>query len=326
MLDLIINRVFIFIILMVMGFFYNRFLEKYDYNDETKNAQLIRNFLLNETDIARSSLPILWIHVPYEINARKWKSFYSRTSKDLNLSYIQLTISSIIKHCGNDFKICLIDDTSFKTLIPEWQHNLETMGSPVKEKMRLLAKLKLIKYYGGMFVPSSFLCLQSLKPFMEDGCVNNLPFVVEKTNSSLVQSSFVPGLDFFGARKDNEIICKMVTENEKLISKDVTSESDIVGTNETYLYELNRQLKINIVDGKLIGIKDSKMMPIKLEHLFSTEFIQFDPSLYGIYINHAVLAKRHAYNWFCKFNEHEIFNCDTILCKYFLLANSVKNI
>ena len=64
----------------------------------------------------------------------------------LNLSYIQLTIASIIKHCGSDFKICLIDDTSFKSLIPEWKHNLEKMGSPVKEKVRLLAKLKLVKY------------------------------------------------------------------------------------------------------------------------------------------------------------------------------------
>ena len=161
---------------------------------------------------------------------------------------------------------------------------------------------------------------------MEDGCVNNLPFVVEKTNRSLLQSSFVPGLEFFGAKKDNEIVCKMVTENEKLISKDVTSESDIVGTHETYLYELNRQLKINIVDGKLIGIKDTNMKPIQLESLFSTEFIQFDPSIYGIYINHAELSKRHSYNWFCKLTEHDIFDCDAVLCKYFLLSNSVKNI
>ena len=326
MLDLIMNRVFIFILLMVMGFFYNRFLEKYDYNNEIKNTQLIRNFLLNETDIATSSLPILWIHVPYEINARNWKSFYSRNSKDLNLSYIQLTIASVIKHCGSDFKICLIDDTSFKSLIPEWKHNLENMGSPVKEKVRLLAKLKLVKYYGGMFVPSSFLCMQSLRPFMEEGCKNNLPFVVEKTTSSLVQSSFVPAFEFFGGNKNNEIICKMVAENEKLISKDVTSESNIVGTHETYLYELNNQSKLNIVDGKLIGIKDENMMPIKLEHLFSNEIIHFDPSIYGIYINHAELSKRHAYNWFCKLNEQDIFTCDNILCKYFLLSNSVKNI
>ena len=163
MFEFIMNRFYLLIIALIVGMFYKRFLDKYEKEDEIKKYEAIRHFLLNESDIATSSLPILWIHVPYELNSRSWESFNSRSSMELNLSYIQLTIGSIIKHCGKDFKICLIDDKSFIKLIPGWVHDLDKIGSPLKEKLRFLAKLKLLKYYGGMFIPQSFLCLRSLK-------------------------------------------------------------------------------------------------------------------------------------------------------------------
>tara|TARA_B000000557_G_C20808621_1_gene458870 strand:+ start:375 stop:1355 length:981 start_codon:yes stop_codon:yes gene_type:complete len=322
MIELILNRVYIFIIALVLGYFYNKFIEKYDLNDEMKHAKLIRNYLLNDTDIANSSLPILWIHVPYKINAREWKSFYSRNSKDLNLSYVQLTISSIIRNCGKDFKICMIDDSSFKKLIPEWQHNLEIIGSPLKEKVRLLAKLKLLKYYGGMFVPSSFLCLKSLKQLMQNGCTNNLPFVIEKQNRTLNQLTFIPGLDFFGCNKENSIVCEMVSHQEHLISNDNTNTSNIVGMNEKFLMDLNYKSKLNVVDGGSIGIKDSDLKAVELENLFSRDYISFQNPMFGIYINHDELLKRNSFNWFCNITESEIFDSDIILSKYFVLSNS----
>ena len=96
MIEFILNRFFIFIIAIILGLFYKRFIDKYEREDEIKRYELIRHYLLNETDIATSTLPILWIHVPYELNSRSWESFSSRSSMELNLSYIQLTIASII--------------------------------------------------------------------------------------------------------------------------------------------------------------------------------------------------------------------------------------
>ena len=136
MIEFILNRFYLFIITIILGVFYKRFLDKYEREDDIKRYELIRHYLLNETDIATSTLPILWIHVPYQLNSRSWISFNSRTSMELNLSYIQLCIASIIKHCGRDFKICLIDDKSFSKLIPDWNIDMDRVGSPVKEKVR----------------------------------------------------------------------------------------------------------------------------------------------------------------------------------------------
>lgn len=324
MFEFILNRFYYLIIALIIGIFYKRFIDKYEKDDDLKRYELIRHFLLNESDIATSSLPILWIHVPYELNSRSWESFNSRSSKELNLSYIQLTISSIIKHCGNDFKICLIDDKSFVRLIPGWSHNLDYVGSPLKDKLRMLAKLKLLKYYGGMFVPQSFLCIKSLIGLYKTSFVNNLPFFSEIQNNTLNGGEFITGMDIMGSDKNNTHIDELIQKNELLISNDYTSASNIIGKNEQTLVDMANNSKINVIDSKFIGTKDIDNNCITVDHLFSRDYIKFDNNLYGINIPHDNLMKRHSYNWFCKLTESEILSCDTILCKYILMAHSIN--
>ena len=81
--------------------------------EPTDEYNLIQDYLLNESPLYGYNRPKLWIHSKYEINARKWKDFYSRNTTDLNQPYLYLTIKSIINHCGDDFNVCLIDDESF---------------------------------------------------------------------------------------------------------------------------------------------------------------------------------------------------------------------
>ena len=74
------------------------------------NSNSVNQYLLEHDDIIKSKKPILWIHIPREVNARNWKSFGSRNSNDLNQPYLYLCLKSIIDKCGNDFNICLIED------------------------------------------------------------------------------------------------------------------------------------------------------------------------------------------------------------------------
>ena len=99
------DYIYMLIFIMVIAFFYRRFLDKYD-NEELQNYEKIKKYLLNDSSIAKSKKPILWIHIPYELNSRSWESFYSRTSTNLNLPFINLCIQSIIDKCGKSFKIC----------------------------------------------------------------------------------------------------------------------------------------------------------------------------------------------------------------------------
>ena len=63
--------------------------------------ELIRKYLLNENPLYGYNRPKLWIHSVYAYNARKWKSFGSRSSTDLNQDYLHATIKSLIASLWN---------------------------------------------------------------------------------------------------------------------------------------------------------------------------------------------------------------------------------
>ena len=104
-----INYICYLIIFVAFGFIYRRYMDKYDMLNSEKEEILIQKYLLTDNKF-KNNKPFLWIHVPYEINSRSWESFKSRQNTNLNLPYMYLTIKSIIKHCGDSFNICLIDD------------------------------------------------------------------------------------------------------------------------------------------------------------------------------------------------------------------------
>ena len=123
-------------IIVVANMFGSKIRDAVNPNNED---ELIRKYLLNDSPLYGYNRPKLWIHSSYEYNARKWKSFGSRTSTDLNQPYIHLTIQSIIHHCGDDFNICLIDDDSFSQLIPGWKTNVSELSEPSLTYFRELA-------------------------------------------------------------------------------------------------------------------------------------------------------------------------------------------
>ena len=58
--------------------------EKYkntELNDEdARNYELVKKYLLNDSSLAQSKRPILWIHMTYDTNARWWPTFSSRNT------------------------------------------------------------------------------------------------------------------------------------------------------------------------------------------------------------------------------------------------------
>ena len=67
--------------------FKNQFAESSDEYD------MIKEYLLNDSPLYGSNKPKIWIHSKYDINARKWLSFQSRNTKNLNQPYLHLTLS-----------------------------------------------------------------------------------------------------------------------------------------------------------------------------------------------------------------------------------------
>jgi hypothetical protein len=53
------------------------------YEDNSKDEyEMVKQYLLNESPLYGYNRPKIWIHSKYEVNSRKWKSFYSRNSTE----------------------------------------------------------------------------------------------------------------------------------------------------------------------------------------------------------------------------------------------------
>jgi len=312
-----------FSIILLTGYFGNKLKSTFQDNDE---YDLIKKYLLNDSPLYGFNKPKIWIHSKYEMNARKWKSFHSRGSTDLNMPYIHLTIKSIINHCGNDFNVCLIDDETFSKLIPSWDIDLKTVAEPAKSRIRELGLMKLVYYYGGMVVPNSFLCMKNLKGLYDEGTSGGKPFICENKNRSNVGGLFSPDITFFGADKHNETVKEFIEYLKKRNSNPhFTSEIEFLGDSaQASKAEIDKG-KINMIDGGKIGVKSTHKKPILVDDMMGEDYLDLSGDAYGIYLPYEDILKRFKYQWFATMDGEQLLNTNVVLAKYMKasIVNSV---
>jgi hypothetical protein len=293
---------------------------------ETKNdeKEMIRKYLLNDSPLYGFDKPKLWIHSKYELNARKWKSFGSRSSTDLNQPWLHLTIKTIINHCSDHFHICLIDDEAFSQLIPGWDIDVATVAEPMKVQYRELGLAQLLHIYGGLIVPNSFLCMRSLITLYEGGTEQDRPFICETANRSdyvATQSKrllFTPDASFMGAKKHDPEMRRMVDYLKmRCRSGHFSSEAEFLGyTAQWYITEVAGG-RMTLMGGESIGVKTAESKkPILLESMMEDEFLDLHPNAYGIYIPGDEILKRPKYQWFAVLPADQILEGSFILAKY----------
>lgn len=293
-------------------------------NDEYK---MIQTYLLNDSPLYGFDKPKLWIHTKYEINARKWKSFQSRNTTDLNQPFIHLTIKTIVNYCSNDFNICLIDDDTFGKLLPNWDIDLMSVAEPMKTRIREMGLLKLVYYYGGMVIPNSFICCRNLKEMFEQYTADGRAFICENVNrtENLVADKhhrrFLPDLYCFGATKNNETIKEMV-EFMKAENREphFSSEPDFVGDFQMFALSLvsSDNDSLNLVSGEWLGVKTMKNKIVGVEDLMSEGFLELNPSLFGLYLPADDILKRTHYSWFNVLSRDELMKSNVIAMKYMI--------
>jgi hypothetical protein len=210
-----------FTVLMITSYFGNR-IKKYFTELESKdNYELVKKYILSESALYGDSRPKLWIHTTYNTNARKWINFQSRNTTNLNQPYLYITIQSIINHCGDDFHICLIDDETFKKLLPSWDVDFSQTPEAMQSYYRDIGLMVLLYTYGGIIVPNSFLCSQSLLQMYKDGTYQDTPFICEKKNTQVLKTSggsecFIPDIKMIGSKKNDPIIDELIICMKKL--------------------------------------------------------------------------------------------------------------
>jgi hypothetical protein len=307
--------------------------------DDDKNTSqyyynMVNKYLLNNNPLGRSNKPYIWIHlhsddtiIP-EVNSRYWLSFHSRDTKELNQPYQYLTIQSIINKCGDDFNIALIDDNSFEKILPNWSLDLSKIANPSRTHVRLLGLTQILNIYGGMVVPSSFVCFKSLKELYNTNINNGKMFVGEFLNKTAAESLpnlVAPSSLLMGCPANNDIMNEFINYLEILNSTDLTAESDFLGNTNQWLNNAVTNQKINLIKGEYIGTKKTCGTPIYIEELIDSTFVELNCNAFGLYIPWNDIINRINLQWFARLSPEQVLESDTVIGKY-LLVNTQEEI
>jgi hypothetical protein len=305
---------------MAVGMLYEKYKGYIDDDEELKHYELVRKYLLNDSSLAQSKRPIIWIHLNYEQNSRHWLSFGSRNSDDLNQPYLHLTIKSIIDKCGEDFNICLIDDDSFANILPGWNIDLHLVADPVKDKLRQLALAQVLHSFGGMLLPASFICFDNLNKVYNSGTKGDKMFVGEfaDNNSTSVSHNFYPSTKIMGCEKSNEVMAEYIQFLQNVISKDYTDESNFVGCYGRWCNDKINANEMNLITADILGIKDRTNKVINVERLIGNSYIDLCNNVVGVYVPHDEILKRTSIQWFARLSAKQSLEADTNISKYLL--------
>ena len=326
------NYVIMFAVVAIASYFGNQIRSSYEHQEKEEEFALIRKYLLNDnanSPFQNNNKPKLWIHTKYAVNARKWKSFYSRNSTDLNQPYIHLTIKTIIQHCGDDFNICLIDDDSFSKLLPSWSVHIDTLAEPFKSRAREFAMTMLLYTFGGMVIPNSFVCTKNLFGLYEEGLQRNLPFVCERVNRlsnferNHKKMMFVPDTYIMGCRKGDPTMGEFMDFN-RIISKPshFQNQTTFLGDASRWLMTAIDSHKMNLIQGENVGVKTMDRKPILLEELMEEIPLAVDPTAYGIFIPEDDILQRVKYQWFAVLSSEQLMESNAIIITY--LKNALR--
>ena len=313
----------------IVGYLYSRHQDKKNVEAmfETKE-DVIRKVFINETQVNKTRKPILWIHVPYEKNARTWETFYSRMNDNLNLPFMYLTIKSIIDSNVWDFHVCLIDDETFGKLLPKWNVSMHNMEGVALNKYRQLGLLRLVYEFGGMVVDPAFLCFKSLIGFMQSMNKSKKPFFFEEASpiengTNTVETIYSPSINFFGSPKKHIVLEKIIYNVNVAIQQDNTNEMDFQnGIKEIILAQIH-QSNAYLLDCKYIGNKSNNNEHIEVDdYLNQSTQIELYKESYGIRIPYKTMLNRHKYMSFVNNNIDNILHGNYMLAHYF---NNVFN-
>lgn len=310
------------VITIVLSLIYNKYKTKENDDEHMKNYKLVRKYLLNDSSLARSKKPIIWIHMVYDINARWWPSFSSRNTDNLNQPYQYLTMKTIIDKCGDDFNVCLIDDNTFQNILPGWTIDLSLVADPIKSKIRQLALARVLFNYGGFLMPSSFLCFQNVAPLYESLTSGDKMFVGEMLvrNGVADKINFFPDTKFMGCLKNCQMMSEYINYLEIIVSTDFTAESDFVGTYGRWCFEKINNDEMNLIPADMLGVRDENGKQITLDMLMSNNFLHLSGKVQGLYIPADEILKRNAYQWFARLSAKQALASDTTIGKYLLIA------
>ena len=275
-------------IALVSTLIYRHYKNEEDMIDSREHQELIEEYLIGKLDKAK---PWMWVHTPSDVNAR---CLASNNSTDLNQPYLFVTMKSIVDKCQK-FNVCLVNDDSFRTLVPGWKTDLSTLGNPEKERVRAQGLTSLLYHYGGMVVPASTLCFEDLYGMYKEGG----EFAVQLPN----RGGFRVDPRFMGGRKKSDVLLKLLN-----MQKAANNTTDFTGAVNSWL-----ESNVRTVCGTRVGVKRADGGRVEIQDLLGKSSLNLNKKVEAIYIPADEIIARPIYGWFLRLSPSEFLKSETAI-------------
>lgn len=305
------KKILYFIVLLALGILYEKFKIRSEDIDYQNKKAIIDKYILKK-DSSFDNKPFLWIHKNTNPNSKKWLDFGARNTTNENSPYIELCLVKLIKMYGDYFNVVIIDDNSFKDLIPGFKLDLQYEPYPQRCHIRNLMMLKLIYLYGGVVCPKSFYPItNNLIDIYRDNDV----FAVEIRSGYKTEDYMLPSINFIGCKRFSPAIKPIISFVERINANDYTNEQDFLSIVNRHLRYLSQNHKLKSIDGKKVGSKDANNQYIQVEDLASEprEDKKLCSCAIGLYIPYDEIEKRNRYNWITYLSIDELLRSNTLL-------------
>ena len=270
--------------------------------------------------------PKIFIHVPYEKNARKWESFGSRTSDDLNLSIVYLCIKSVIENCGSKYDVILFDNDNIHELLEKYNlhdecsnRDYKTLNNVQLKHWINYSKAKILYEFGGtMMSPYFYFNKCPNSKYLKSNNLRGLLYVNEglkSTNEKLVAS-----LDhYMVSNKHNSDLQVYLSYLKTLCLGDHIADA----SNYDKMYK--HLEKLDLYNPQDFCITNNNNEPIYYDDwLSANKQLDLNNNHFCVYLNidlHKVQSKN---GWFLRMSPDQIIDSNTIIGQYLKVYEKIN--
>lgn len=279
---------------------------------------------INITEIGIDK-PILWVYLnSSDVNSRSWADFMDRSSRAINLPFLNLCYESIVKQNSAVYRVEVIGGLSdLAARMGGWTDFPDTLQNPntvIREPELNWIRSAVLAKWGGLWVSPATVCIKPFGPLPKKRIV----FFGTDTGGAYATPNTLPALNVIWAPVPNHPLWVTWERNTRERLNRKSGGSEFRNDEKSDLADALREFKNECVlmPGAELSRKGASLKRIELEDLLAagTEGdIPFSIPSDTVYlpIPYPEILQRSAFDWFLRMSEDQIMSSDLVLSYFF---------
>lgn len=312
---LLLILVILFIVAVVYALYYS--------TDLIKKNPFLDKHLINRG----LNKPPIWLYYDTsDVNSRQWLDFGTRSSRALNIPFLNLCYETIIKQNKDNFRVEVIGGLAgVAELLGGWEQlppGLRDPIAPVNEAEMNYIRATILAKYGGLWLSPYCVCLKGFGKLPDDKIV----FFGTDLDETYAgpEGTTIPGLRALWSPKPHHPLFDEWSAITYTRVAQKRGGDQIRGDAKWDFVRLSNEYVSSgiVIDPAVEGMRKKDGKRIQLEDLLATGTdgnLPFDLCAYTVYVPFpwTELRDREIFGWFLRMSEDQIVNSD-IAVKYLI--------